>query len=197
MFFRRQMDRIRDDLSDAIRDDVGVPDIPPVDGRRDLSNILGNTSRAGGFFSDAIPKRVHLKFVSLRWWSSKGDGLRRFFGLLQDAHDGEVNAVRWSPVEHLVATGGADRKVNLWDVGKGAISWFLFKNFEDFWIEIGIFAAKVESRGTLVGSNAAVNSVEFDSTGTMVLATSNDYASRVWTVSDQRLRVSNANTELK
>lgn len=37
----------------------------------------------------------------------------------QDAHDGEVNAVRWSPVEHLVATGGADRKVNLWDVGKG------------------------------------------------------------------------------
>lgn len=50
-------------------------------------------------------------------------------------------------------------------------------------------SAKLESRGTLVGSNAAVNSVEFDSTGTMVLATSNDYASRVWTVSDQRLRV--------
>lgn len=45
--------------------------------------------------------------------------------MLQDAHDGEVNAVRWSPVEHLVATGGADRKVNLWDVGKGE---FIFKN---------------------------------------------------------------------
>lgn len=50
--------------------------------------------------------------------------------------------------------------------------------------------AKMEPRGILIGSNAAVNSVEFDSTGTMVLATSNDYASRVWTVSDQRLRVS-------
>lgn len=48
----------------------------------------------------------------------------------------------------------------------------------------------MEPRGTLIGSNAAVNSVEFDSTGTMVLATSNDYASRVWTVPDQRLRVS-------
>lgn len=36
----------------------------------------------------------------------------------QNAHEGEVNAVRWSPVERLVATGGADRKVNLWDVGK-------------------------------------------------------------------------------
>lgn len=55
-----------------------------------------------------------------------------------------------------------------------------------------LFSAKMEPRGVLIGSNAAVNSVEFDSTGTMVLATSNDYASRVWTVSDQRLRVSRA-----
>lgn len=48
----------------------------------------------------------------------------------------------------------------------------------------------MEPKGTLVGSNAGVNSIDFDSTGTMILATSNDYASRVWTVTDQRLRVS-------
>jgi WD40 repeat protein len=36
-----------------------------------------------------------------------------------NAHDGEVNALQWSPMEKLVATGGADRKVKLWDVGKG------------------------------------------------------------------------------
>ncbi|KAH1006054.1 hypothetical protein HUJ04_006936 [Dendroctonus ponderosae] len=36
-----------------------------------------------------------------------------------DAHDGEVNAVKWSPVDRLVATGGADRKVKLWDISKG------------------------------------------------------------------------------
>lgn len=48
----------------------------------------------------------------------------------------------------------------------------------------------MEPKGTLVGSNAGVNSIDFDSTGTMILATSNDYASRVWTVVDQRLRVS-------
>lgn len=129
-----------------------------------------------------------------------------------------MNAVRWSPVEPLVATGGADRKVNLWDVGKGDCSdctsfttssfqHALFKHVKCIHLAkfrshttsnvirnclhcIIWFLAKMESRGTLIGSNAAVNSVEFDSTGTMVLATSNDYASRVWTVSDQRLRVS-------
>lgn len=32
--------------------------------------------------------------------------------------------------------------------------------------------------------------VDFDSTGTLILGASNDYASRVWTVSDFRLKVS-------
>lgn len=48
----------------------------------------------------------------------------------------------------------------------------------------------MELRGTLIGSNQAVNSLVFDSAGSLLLATSNDFASRVWTVSDQRLRVS-------
>lgn len=52
------------------------------------------------------------------------------------------------------------------------------------------FAGNADKKGVLVGSNAGVMSVEFDSTGTLVLAASNDYACRVWTVSDQRLRVS-------
>lgn len=39
-----------------------------------------------------------------------------------------------------------------------------------------LLAAKMEPRGTLIGSNAAINSVDFDTTGSMVLATSNDYA---------------------
>lgn len=50
------------------------------------------------YFGDEIPNHVHIQF---------------------DAHDGEVNAVKWSPLDKLVATGGADRKVKLWDVGKG------------------------------------------------------------------------------
>jgi WD40 repeat protein len=47
-----------------------------------------------------------------------------------------------------------------------------------------------ESKGILVGSNAGVMAVDFDSSGTLILGASNDYASRVWTVADQRLRVS-------
>jgi autophagy-related protein 16 len=42
-------------------------------------------------------------------------------GVKFDAHDGEVNAVKWSPVDRLVATGGADRKVKLWEISKGQL----------------------------------------------------------------------------
>lgn len=47
-----------------------------------------------------------------------------------------------------------------------------------------------ELRGILIGSNQAVNSLDFDSTGTLILGTSNDFASRVWGIADHRLRVS-------
>jgi WD40 repeat protein len=57
------------------------------------------------------------------------------------------------------------------------------------WFEF-ILGGQCESRGMLIGSNAAVMSVDFDSTGTLILAASSDFASRVWTVADQRLRVS-------
>ncbi|CAL1686797.1 unnamed protein product [Lasius platythorax] len=82
------------------------------------------------------------------------------------AHEGEVYAVKWSPSDRILATGGADRKVKLWNITKGTS----------------------ESKGILVGSNAGVMSVDFDSTGTLILGASNDYASRVWTVSDLRLK---------
>lgn len=47
-----------------------------------------------------------------------------------------------------------------------------------------------ELRGTLVGSNQAVNSLDFDSTGILILGTSNDFASRVWSITDHRMKVS-------
>nr|XP_033814518.1 autophagy-related protein 16-1 isoform X3 [Geotrypetes seraphini] len=83
-----------------------------------------------------------------------------------DAHDGEVNAVRFSPGSRLLATGGMDRRVKLWEV----------------------IGDKCEIKGALSGSNAGITSIEFDSAGSYLLAASNDFASRIWTVDDYRLR---------
>ncbi|KAG7225964.1 hypothetical protein INR49_018565 [Caranx melampygus] len=85
-----------------------------------------------------------------------------------EAHDGEVNAVRFSPGSRLLATGGMDRRVKLWEV----------------------VAGHCEPKGALTGSNAGITSIEFDSAGSYLLAASNDFASRIWTVDDYRLRVS-------
>lgn len=85
---------MRRELAEAARDSTINS---PLTVNEDL--FAGTYSGAPNvFFGDDIPNKVHLQF---------------------DAHDGEVNAVKWSPVERLVATGGADRKVKLWDVGKG------------------------------------------------------------------------------
>uniref|UniRef100_A0AAR2JJ02 Autophagy-related protein 16 domain-containing protein n=1 Tax=Pygocentrus nattereri TaxID=42514 RepID=A0AAR2JJ02_PYGNA len=83
-----------------------------------------------------------------------------------DAHDGEVNAVRFSPGSRLLATGGMDRRVKLWEV----------------------VAGHCEPKGALTGSNAGITSIEFDSAGSYLLAASNDFASRIWTMDDYRLR---------
>ncbi|XP_036975551.1 autophagy-related protein 16-1 isoform X3 [Acanthopagrus latus] len=83
-----------------------------------------------------------------------------------EAHDGEVNAVRFSPGSRLLATGGMDRRVKLWEV----------------------VAGRCEPKGALTGSNAGITSIDFDSAGSYLLAASNDFASRIWTVDDYRLR---------
>lgn len=156
------------ELAEAARESTARRSSSPIalSERDDL--FQGTLTAAGNtYFSDEIPNKVHLQF---------------------DAHDGEVNAVRWSPVDRIVATGGSDRKVKLWDVGKGENRISVRRpRFNRTSINAG---NSFEPRGTLVGSNQAVNSLDFDSTGTLILGTSNDFASRVWSISDHRLRVS-------
>lgn len=100
---------------------------------------------AGPTFQSTLPTKVNIRY---------------------DAHEGEVSAVKWSPVDRILATGGADRKLKLWNISKGTF----------------------ESKGSLVGSNAGVMALDFDASGSIVLGASNDYATRVWTVTDHRLR---------
>jgi len=84
-----------------------------------------------------------------------------------EAHEGEVMCVQWDYPGRYFATAGTDRKIKVWEIAK---------------------YHQAECKSTLVGSNAAVMRVDFDLNGTMVLGSSNDFATRVWTIDDCRLR---------
>ncbi|XP_016318079.1 autophagy-related protein 16-1-like isoform X5 [Sinocyclocheilus anshuiensis] len=132
---------------------------PPPAGLLDsISNIFGRRRSVNSFGSSPESAEVPSACTDVRVPST---ALHIF-----DAHDGEVNAVRFSPGSRLLATGGMDRRVKLWEVISG----------------------RCEPKGALTGSNAGITSIEFDSAGLYLLAASNDFASRIWTVDDYRLR---------
>uniref|UniRef100_A0A671MQ71 APG16-like 1 n=1 Tax=Sinocyclocheilus anshuiensis TaxID=1608454 RepID=A0A671MQ71_9TELE len=131
-------------LSDSVQ-----PGFVPSDSRRRSVNSFGSSPESAEVPSACTDVRV------------PSTALHIF-----DAHDGEVNAVRFSPGSRLLATGGMDRRVKLWEVISG----------------------RCEPKGALTGSNAGITSIEFDSAGLYLLAASNDFASRIWTVDDYRLR---------
>ncbi|XP_043114270.1 autophagy-related protein 16-1 isoform X7 [Puntigrus tetrazona] len=132
---------------------------PPPAGLLDsISNIFGRRRSVNSFGSSPESAEVPPACADVRVPST---ALHVF-----DAHDGEVNAVRFSPGSRLLATGGMDRRVKLWEVVSG----------------------RCEPKGALTGSNAGITSIEFDSAGSYLLAASNDFASRIWTVDDYRLR---------
>ena len=58
-----------------------------------------------------------------------------------EAHEGEINSIKWSPHGLNVATGGSDRKIKLWDVSKGQNTLC----------------------STLRGSNGSIMSIDYDS----------------------------------
>jgi len=84
-----------------------------------------------------------------------------------EAHDGEIMSARWDYAGRYFATAGADRKIKIWEISKGI---------------------SAELKSTLTGSNAAVMGIDFDTSGTIILGSSNDFATRVWTIDDCRLR---------
>lgn len=99
-------DKMRRELEDAARDGSRRSNSPVVQDRGSYRDIFNRGTEA--IYLDSLPTGVQMKF---------------------DAHEGEVNAVRWNPMEHIVATGGADRKVKIWDVSKGKIDQFVLMNF--------------------------------------------------------------------
>ncbi|XP_033487013.1 autophagy-related protein 16-1 isoform X1 [Epinephelus lanceolatus] len=143
-------------LLDSISNIFGVSEcvqpglVPPLSSRRRTANSF-STSPENTEAPSGVCAEVRVPSTALHVF---------------EAHDGEVNAVRFSPGSRLLATGGMDRRVKLWEV----------------------VAGRCEPKGALTGSNAGITSIEFDSAGSYLLAASNDFASRIWTVDDYRLR---------
>ncbi|XP_041115017.1 protein Atg16l2-like isoform X2 [Polyodon spathula] len=79
-----------------------------------------------------------------------------------EAHELGINAVKFSPTSKLLATGGTDCIIKLWD----------------------LIGGKLHSAGTLEGSNEGITSIEFDPTGTKVLAASYDKSALFWKLDD-------------
>uniref|UniRef100_V9KLL2 Autophagy-related protein 16-1-like protein n=1 Tax=Callorhinchus milii TaxID=7868 RepID=V9KLL2_CALMI len=83
-----------------------------------------------------------------------------------EVHDGEVNAVQFSPNSNLLATGGSDRTIKLWDMVRGTL----------------------QNPKALVGSNDGITSLEFDPLGSMILAGSYDNSARLWSLDTYELK---------
>ncbi|KAM9853801.1 ATG16 autophagy related 16-like 2 [Aulostomus maculatus] len=79
-----------------------------------------------------------------------------------DAHEQGINAVRFSSSSALLATGGTDRVIKLWEVRAGSLT----------------------HRATLNGSTEGITCVEFDPTGLRILGASYDMSALLWRLDD-------------
>ncbi|XP_026227791.1 autophagy-related protein 16-1 isoform X4 [Anabas testudineus] len=169
---RRRQAKLQKELADAAKEPL------PIDQDDDIEVLVEDGGKGGGETSPNRPLSRTPRRRSTNSFSTSPETSEAHPGVsaevrvpstalhVFEAHDGEVNAVRFSPGSRLLATGGMDRRVKLWEV----------------------IAGRCEPKGALTGSNAGITSIDFDSAGSYLLAASNDFASRIWTVDDYRLR---------
>ncbi|XP_072432876.1 autophagy-related protein 16-1-like isoform X6 [Chiloscyllium punctatum] len=95
---------------------------------------------------------------------------------LQEAHDGEVNAVKFSPNSKILATGGSDRKVKLWDIVGGMLQ--LVKILEGS--NDGVTSIEFDPSHTLSGHSAKVTAAKFKFYCREAVTGSHDRTIKVW-----------------
>ncbi|CAF1013663.1 unnamed protein product [Adineta ricciae] len=89
--------------------------------------------------------------------------------ILDDCCDNELHAIQFHPSGSLVATGGSDRKIHIWELNGNL--------------------GQVQPAYVLAGNNSTVTAIDFDNEGAnLILGCSEDFACRVWGLADQRLR---------
>ena len=90
-----------------------------------------------------------------------------------DCHEGEVNAIKFHKSGKYFATGGGDRKIKLWEYKDG----------------------KCDLISSLIGSNASIASIDIDNENNLIAGTSFDFACRLWSLNEQRLRMSSGDIQ--
>uniref|UniRef100_A0A803VC43 APG16-like 1 n=1 Tax=Ficedula albicollis TaxID=59894 RepID=A0A803VC43_FICAL len=178
---RRRQARLQKELAEAAKEPL------PVEPRDDDIEVLADETSDTA--EETSPVRAVSRTSSKRLSQPAGgllDSISNIFGLSESpllGHQSSDTARRRSlsslpaPQDNAEPHPGASKEVR---VPTTAIC--------VFFVFIFLCADRCEPKGSLSGSNAGITSIEFDSAGSYLLAASNDFASRIWTVDDNRLR---------
>ncbi|KAM9657890.1 protein Atg16l2 isoform 2-T2 [Trichechus inunguis] len=176
---RAKQARVSQELKKAAKRTVSISENPDVlcDGVREGAETVALATPPESLESEACEKwKRPFSFKKRRGHSIGGAPEQRYQSIpvcvaarlptraqdVLDAHLSEVNAVRFGPNSSLLATGGADRLIRLWNVVGG----------------------RLEANQTLEGAGGSITSVDFDPSGSQVLAATYNQAAQLWKVGE-------------
>ncbi|XP_051005019.1 protein Atg16l2 isoform X2 [Acomys russatus] len=176
---RANQARVSQELKKAAKRTVSISEIPNTleGGTKEETVTLAPATKPEFLESEACEKwKRSFSFKKRRGHSVGGAPEQRYQSIpicvcaqiptqawdVLDAHLSEVNAVSFGPNSSLLATGGADRLIHLWNVVGG----------------------RLEANQTLEGAGGSITSVDFDPSGSQVLAATYNQAAQLWKVGE-------------
>nr|XP_020758409.1 autophagy-related protein 16-2 isoform X2 [Odocoileus virginianus texanus] len=176
---RAKQARVSQELKKAAKRTVSISESPDTlgDGVREEAETLVLAAKPESLESEAGEKwKRPFSFKKRRGHSIGGAPEQRYQSIpvcvtarlptqaqdVLDAHLSEVSAVRFGPNSSLLATGGADRLILLWNVVGG----------------------RLKANQTLEGAGGSITSVDFDPSGSQLLAATYNKAAQLWKVGE-------------
>ncbi|XP_010601546.1 autophagy-related protein 16-2 isoform X11 [Fukomys damarensis] len=176
---RASQAQVSQELKKAAKRTVSISEIPDFLGKaiREGTETLALAAEPGSLESKACERwKRPFSFKKRRGHSIGGVPEHRYQSIpvcvaaqlpsqaldVLDAHLSEVIAVRFGPNSNLLATGGADRLIHLWNVVGG----------------------RLEANQTLEGAGGSITSVDMDPSGSQVLAATYNQAAQLWKVGE-------------
>ncbi|XP_055479190.1 protein Atg16l2 isoform X4 [Psammomys obesus] len=176
---RANQARVSQELKKAAKRTVSISEIPNSleGGTKEEAVTLAPAAKPEFLESETCEKwKRSFSFKKRRGHSVGGAPEQRYQGIpmcvsaqiptqaqdILDAHLSEVNAVCFGPNISLLATGGADRLIHLWNVVGG----------------------RLKANQTLEGAGGSITSVDFDPSGSQVLAATYNQAAQLWKVGE-------------